>query len=155
MITVTHGSLEESVASTGEVAMSTRTPGHATARTPQALHAILEDAFNRGDLDALANAYDEDAAVVIPPEGQYVRGRDNIRAATAPVLALGPRFTSVVHKTLQTDGLALTHARWELLGTSADGRPVRLSGHGTIVSRRRPDGTWGIVLDNPLSPGFP
>jgi ketosteroid isomerase-like protein len=61
----------------------------------------------------------------------------------------------VVHRLLQTDGLALTHARWELVGAAADGRPMRLSGHGTIVSRRRPDGTWGIVLDNPLSPGFP
>jgi uncharacterized protein (TIGR02246 family) len=135
--------------------MSTRTPGHAAAHTPQALHTILVDAFNSGDIDALVDAYDEDAVLVVPPEGQQVQGRDNIRAATAPLVALRPHFTSVVHRMLQTDGLALTHARWELVGAAADGRPMRLSGHGTIVSRRRSDGTWGIVLDNPLSPGFP
>jgi uncharacterized protein (TIGR02246 family) len=135
--------------------MSTRTPGRAAAHTPQAVHTILVDTFNNGDVDALVDAYDEDAVLVVPPNGQQVRGRDNIRAAAAPLLALRPHFTSVVHRTLQTDGLALTHARWELVGAAADGRPMRLSGHGTIVSRRRSDGTWGIVLDNPLSPGFP
>lgn len=135
--------------------MSTPTAGHTVAHTPEALHAILEDAFNDGDLDALVDAYDEDAVLVVPPAGRSVRGRDSIRAATAPLLALGPYFTSVVHKTLQTDGLAVTYARWELVGAAADGSPMRLSGRGTIVSRRRPDGTWGIVLDDPLSPGFP
>jgi ketosteroid isomerase-like protein len=59
---------------------------------------------------------------------------------------------SVVVETLETDGLALTYASWELDGTGPDGGAVRLSGRGTIVSRRRPDGTWGIVLDNPMSP---
>jgi ketosteroid isomerase-like protein len=33
--------------------------------------------------------------------------------------------------------------------------PVRLTGRGTMVSRRQPDGSWGIVLDDPLSPGLP
>jgi ketosteroid isomerase-like protein len=27
-----------------------------------------------------------------------------------------------------------------------------LSGRATVVSRQRPDGTWRIVIDNPLSP---
>jgi uncharacterized protein (TIGR02246 family) len=134
--------------------MTTRTPGHSAAHTPEALHTILEDAFNSGDVDALVDAYEEDAVLVVP-KGPYVRGRDNIRAAKAPVLALGPHFTSVVQKVLQTDGLALTYARWELVGPASDHTAMRLSGRGTTVSRRRPDGTWGIVLDDPLSPGFP
>ena len=58
----------------------------------------------------------------------------------------------MVDKTLQTDEVALTHARWELVGTAADGSLTRLAGRGTIVSRRRPDGTWGVVLDDTLSP---
>jgi ketosteroid isomerase-like protein len=135
--------------------MSTVNKDRTAAGTPEALHALLADAFNEGDIDALVEAYDEDAVLVVPPAGRSVRGRDNIRAATAPLLALGPYFTSVVQKTVQTDGWALTYARWELVGATADGRPVRLSGRGTMVSRRRPDGTWGILLDDPLSPGFP
>ncbi len=113
---------------------------------------MLEVAFTSGDLDAYANAHEEDATVVVPPDGRVVHGRAAIRAAAAPVFALRPTLTSVVQKKLETDGLALTHAHWTLLGTDADGNRTEWSGRGTIVSRRRPDGTWGIVLDDPLSP---
>jgi uncharacterized protein (TIGR02246 family) len=122
------------------------------ARTPEAIHAVLADAFSRGDLDALVDVYDEDAALVVPTDGRVVRGRTDIRAATAPVLAASPRLTSVVEKKLESGGLALTQARWELVRTAADGSQMRLNGHGTIVSRRRPDGTWGVVLDDPSAP---
>jgi ketosteroid isomerase-like protein len=57
-----------------------------------------------------------------------------------------------VVKKVEGDGLALTHARWALAGTEADGSHVELSGRGTIVSRRQPDGGWRIVLENPLTP---
>jgi len=48
-------------------------------------------------------------------------GRDEIRAAVAPLLALAPEMATVMVTKLETDGLALT------------------------------DGTWRIVLDDPLS----
>jgi uncharacterized protein (TIGR02246 family) len=132
--------------------MDRRSSDRATPRSPAALHTILADAFSRGDIDALMDIYDEDAVVAVPPDGRYVRGRDSIRAAAAPMVALRPQMTSVVDKTLQSDELALTHAHWELVATSEDGSPMRLAGRGTVVSRRRPDGTWGIVLDDALSP---
>ena len=97
------------------------------ALTPEAVHAVLEDAFNRSDLDAYTEAYEPLATLVVPPEGRVVSGRAQIR-------------------------LALTHARWELTGTDADGTPMTMTGRGTIVSQRRPDGTWGILLDDPMSP---
>ena len=125
--------------------MDRRGSGRAAPRTPADLHIILADAFSRGDIDALLEIYDEDAVVAVPPDGRYVRGRDGIRAAATPVLALRPQMTSVVD-------MALTHAHWELVATSDDGSPMRLAGRGTVVSRRRPDGTWGIVLDDALSP---
>jgi uncharacterized protein (TIGR02246 family) len=119
------------------------------ARSPEEIHAILGAAFGRGDLDAVVDLYDEDAVLVVPTDGRTVRGRAEIRAATAPVLATAPRLTSVVERKLESGGLALTQARWELVGTTADGGALRLDGHGTIVSRCRPDGTWAIVLDAP------
>lgn len=122
------------------------------ARTPEALHAILEDAFNRGDLDAYTDAFEEDAVLISPPDGRVVRGRADIRAAAVPVFALKPRASIAFRQKLESGGLALSHARWTLAGTDGEGAPVELNGRGTIVSRRRADGTWRIVLDNPLSP---
>jgi ketosteroid isomerase-like protein len=122
------------------------------ALTPEAVHAVLEDAFNRSDLDAYTEAYEPLATLVVPPEGRIVSGRAEIRAATAPVFAGRVRLRSRVLRTVDGGGLALTHARWELTGTAADGAALTLTGRGTIVSRRRPDGTWGILLDDPMSP---
>lgn len=120
------------------------------AHTPDELHAIVQDAINRADLDAFLDAHDDDATVVVPPDGHAARGRDQIRAAIAPLLALAPEMTTVVAKRLETDGLALTHGRWQLAVTE-HGTRSELRGLGTMVSRRRRDGTWRIVLDDPLT----
>ena len=122
-----------------------------SAQSPEAVHALLEAAFNAGDLDAFMEIYDDDATLIVPPEGQRVSGRDAIRAAVQPTLALRPSAQIEVVEKLQADGLALTHARWSIVATDG-GERVEMSGRGTIVSRRQPDGSWRIVLDNPLSP---
>lgn len=121
------------------------------ARAPEELHALVEAAFNAGDVDRLVDLYDEDAALIVPPQGLRATGRRAIRAALAATLALRPRARMEVVDRLQTGGLALTHGRWTLAGTGEDGAPVELSGRGTMVSRRRPDGSWTIVLDHPMS----
>ena len=51
---------------------------------------------------------------------------------------------------IQSDGLALTQGQWTLTGSDGD-ELVEMSGRGTMVSRQQPDGSWRIVLDNPLS----
>ena len=118
------------------------------AHSPEETHALLVAAFNARDADALAELYEEDAALVVPPDGHRVSGRDAIRAAVGPALALGGRFRSEVVESLEADGLALTHVRWSLVAESES-----LAGRGAVVHRRQPDGSWRIVLDNPVSPG--
>jgi uncharacterized protein (TIGR02246 family) len=122
------------------------------AHSPEETHALLAAAFNAGDLDALVEVYEEGATLIVPPDGSLVSGREEIRSALAPTFALQPRADIQVVRKLQSDGLALTHARWRLAGTGAEGERVELAGDGTIVSRRQRDGSWLIVLDNPLSP---
>jgi uncharacterized protein (TIGR02246 family) len=122
------------------------------AHTPEEVHAVLEDVFNRSDVDAYMAIHEDDATVVVPPDGQQLHGPDAIRAAIEPLFAMSLRLTSTVRMTVSNGDLALTHARWELVGTAPGHATMRLAGNGTVVSRRRPDGTWGIVFDNPLSP---
>ena len=96
-------------------------PVRSAASTPEALHAIIVDAFNRGDVGAFLAAHEEGASVVVPPGGTCAHGLAEIRAATAPIIALRPRMTSVVYKTLRSNELALSHASWDLDGTAPDG----------------------------------
>ena len=121
------------------------------ARSPEEIHALLAATFNERDLDAYARNYEENAAMILPPEGNRASGRDAIRAAVEATFELRPSLQIDVVETLQADGLALTHARWSLTGTDA-GERVELSGRGTLVSRRQPDGSWRIVLENTMTP---
>ncbi len=121
-----------------------------SARTPEETHALLAAAFNAGDPDAFVQVYEEGAALIVPPDGQRVNGRDEIRRALEPTFALRPRAEIRVAQVLQSDGLALTRAEWTLVGTGAADEVVKLEGRGTIVSRRQEDGSWLIVLDDPI-----
>jgi uncharacterized protein (TIGR02246 family) len=123
-----------------------------TARTPEELHALVERAFNAADVDGFLALYREDATLVVPPDGAAVSGREAIREAIERTLALRPRAQMDVVGKLEADDLALTHGRWRLQGTDEDGNLVEMEGRGTMVSARQPDGSWRIVLDNPLTP---
>ena len=108
-------------------------------------------AFNARDIDRLVELYDEDATLIVPPEGAPATGKPAIREAIRATLALQPRARLVVLDKLEADGLALTQGLWTLVGTGEDGARVELSGRGTMVSRCQRDGSWKIVLDNPMS----
>lgn len=120
------------------------------ARTPEEIHTLIAAALNAGDGDAFVALHEPTATIVVPPEGRRVTGRDAIRAAIEPVAALRPLMRIEVVDKIQTDELALTHGQWALAGSDG-GEPIEMSGRGTMVSRRQPDGSWRIVLDNPLS----
>lgn len=122
------------------------------AKAPEELHALVEAAFNARDADLLVDLYDEAATLIVPPEGPRASGKDEIREAIVATMAMRPRARIEVLDKLETDGLALTHGRWTLAGTGADGSAVEMSGRGTMVSRRSGrDGSWKIVLDDPMS----
>ena len=121
-----------------------------TARSPEEIHSLIALALSDGDGDAFAALHEPTATIVVPPEGRRVTGRDAIRSAIEPVLALRPVMRIEVVDKIETDGLALTHGHWTLAGAEGD-ELIEMSGRGTMVSRRQPDGSWRIVLDNPLS----
>jgi len=119
---------------------------------PEQLNAAIAEAFRLGDVDAFVALHTSDATVVPPPDARPVHGRDAIRAATAPIIAMKPRMTSTAVKVVEGNGLALTHARWQLSAIAPNGEPLELHGRGTIVSVRQADGIWRIAIDDPLTP---
>lgn len=123
------------------------------ARSPEETHALLKAALNASDPDGFVDVFEEDATMIVPHDGSTVNGRAEIRRSLEPIVALTRRKAEIaVVGKLVNDGLALTHARWNVSGTDADGHAVELAGSGSIVSRRQPDGHWLIVLDNPITP---
>jgi uncharacterized protein (TIGR02246 family) len=101
-----------------------------------------------GDVDALIELYEPEATFA-PQPGKTAVGHEEIRAALTAFLAVRPRIEGEIEKVLSAGDTALVANRWKLTGTAPDGTPVNMSGRSADVLRRRPDGSWGIVIDDP------
>ena len=119
-----------------------------TAATPEATIERFSQLLAAGDLDSMVALYEPDATFA-PQPGESVSGRDAIRAALNGFLAVKPRMTGQIEKVLRTGDTALVANRWSLSGTAPDGQPVAMGATSADVLRRRPDGSWGIVIDDP------
>ena len=121
------------------------------ANAPEELHALVQAAINADDIEAFVDLYDDDATLIVPPRGARAVGKHAIREAVRATFGLKPDVRMEVLSKVEADGLALTQGWWRLVGTTEDGGLIEMTGRGAMVSRCQPDGTWKIVLDNPLS----
>ncbi|HET6362262.1 MAG TPA: DUF4440 domain-containing protein [Gemmatimonadota bacterium] len=121
------------------------------ARSAQAFSRALE----RGDAEGMAAQYVDDA-VVVPPGGRMIAGRDSIRAFWTP---RNPGFRTLAHS-LTTDRLevvgdvAIEVGTWRQEGQLRDEAPRESAGRYQVVWRRQPDGAWKMQFDTWTAP-FP
>jgi uncharacterized protein (TIGR02246 family) len=118
------------------------------AHSPEAIIDRFADLLAEGDLDALVDLYEPDAAFAAQP-GAVVVGRSAIRQALEPFVALRPRMVGAIEKVVTAADTALVINRWRLTGSQPDGTAVEMAGTSSDVLRRRPDGSWAIVIDDP------
>jgi len=122
------------------VATRTDTPGGTVERFSELLEA--------GRLEALLDLY-EDGAAFVPEPGRAVIGLESIRRELEQLVALRPTMSGVVEQVLEAGDTALVAYRWRLEATAPDGTPVRQGGRSADVLRRRADGSWGVIIDDP------
>ncbi len=123
------------------------------ARSPSEVHAIFQDAFNRGDVEALVALYEPEAVLVV--NRQPVMGVAAIRQAYQRMLARQGQMELETRSVVESgEGLAVLHGGWSLQSKGADGAITTVGGLSTEVVRRQPDGTWRFVIDEPYTPGI-
>lgn len=115
---------------------------------PEAVIERFSQLLAAGDLDSMMDLYEPEAAFA-PQPGASVEGHDQIREALEAFLAVSPRMDGTIEKVLEAGDTALVANRWRLTGSAPDGSPVEMAGTSADVLRRRPDGSWGILIDDP------
>ena len=121
------------------------------ANSPSEIHAIFQDAFNRGEVEALVALYELNAVLVV--NRQPVIGLDAIRQAYQHMLTRQGRMELTTRSVLESgEGLAVLHGSWCLEFPSADSAMTTIHGLSTEVVRRQPDGRWLFVIDEPRTP---
>lgn len=122
-----------------------------SARTPEDVHHRWTRFFLAGDLDGCVSMYEPNAIMIdVGHPGQFVSGHAAIREGLNDLLAIKKEFELRFLKALESGDIAILYSRWKLAGTGRDGSAVRMKGQTSDVVRRQPDGSWLLVIDNPL-----
>lgn len=118
------------------------------ARTPVEAIEKCAEMIQAGDIDGLIQLYDPDIVMMMEP-GKVQVGLDALREFFTPLLALRPKMKFTRLSLLEADGVAQLSYRWESTSIAPDGSVMELKGISSDVVRRRPDGSWAVIIDNP------
>jgi ketosteroid isomerase-like protein len=102
-----------------------------------------------GDVDKIVSYWSDDA-ILLPPDGPAVVGKQAIRSFVAEAFEV-PGFSITWqsnHAVVSADGsLGYTVGTNSITTTGADRRPVTTRGKGVAVWRKEPNGAWRCVVD--------
>jgi ketosteroid isomerase-like protein len=116
------------------------------ARRPEETAELVSAALSDGDLEAVLAQYERGAVLQPWAAGAGLGGR-SLRDTITDLMALRLPLSAAVHTVLASGDLALVLAEREIAGTGPASERIRLSGLGSSVVRRQPDGTWRIVAE--------
>ena len=117
-------------------------------KTPADLLYLQVEEFNRGNVSFLMTLYEKDACFASNP-GQVVQGLESIRRSLQGFIDMKVKLEARVRRVIQAGNLALLTTEWSIVGTEPDGKPINLTGRGTVVLRSQFDGSWLMVIENP------
>jgi ketosteroid isomerase-like protein len=93
----------------------------------------------------------EPDAISLPPTGDPAINTTEARwELFGGMLTLSPKVALNVTRTLVRGDTAMVTGSWTLEGKDPDNNPVTMEGHYADVVRRQADGSWLIIIDNPL-----
>jgi len=116
---------------------------------PEHLHEEFANALRAKDPERLLDIY-EPGAFTVQPDGGRVAGEEAMRAMVSGLIASGADMQGAVRKVLINDDLALTSSAWSNEVALPNGTTTMAHGITAELSRRQPDGTWKVVIDDPM-----
>ena len=116
---------------------------------PDQIHQAFLQATNSNDVDALVAMYDPDG-IAVRLDGGECTGAAAMRAMFSELTEMIRHIDGGTRKVFVAGDLALTSGTWTAEVVLPDGSTVRQSGTTAEVSRRQPDGTWKLVIDDPM-----
>ena len=118
--------------------------------TARRVDEIFQEAMNECDLDKAMSLYAENAVFVQEPGKPALTGLDNIRKVIEEFQAIKPELKVEVLQFIEVDDVAFFTLKWDIKGTSPEGKEINVSSYDGNVVKRQPDGSWKTLIDNPF-----
>lgn len=115
---------------------------------PSEIHDTFMNAVNAQDVEGLLAMYDT-GGIAVQLDGGECSGSDAMRAMFADLTRSISTIEGATRKVLVSDDVALSSAAWTAEISLPDGSIITQHGTTAEVSRRQPDGTWRVVIDDP------
>ena len=122
------------------------------ARSPLEIVELLDEAFNRGDIEAVLDFYEDEATMVVEP-GRLAAGKTELRRVYEWIFSniKGAAKQEKCH-VIEAGDIALFTSKWSFSGMTLDGNSVSRESYASVIMRKQRDGEWRIVVDNSWGP---
>jgi uncharacterized protein (TIGR02246 family) len=127
--------------------MTDKATGMVRIEDPKDAPKVCVHAFNAGDIDGLANLFEPEAVIIMPP-GQTIRGHTEIREVFTQIPATWKRWEIKLISHHRVGDIALNTVEHTLYSDDPNGSPNTLSLRAAVVFRRQADGSWRFLIDN-------
>jgi ketosteroid isomerase-like protein len=78
-----------------------------------------------------------------------VKDLEDMRQTFQDLIDMKGKLEAKAKRVFQAGGLALLITEWSITAAEPDGKPIRLTGRGTVFLRSQSDGSWLMVIENP------
>jgi uncharacterized protein (TIGR02246 family) len=113
---------------------------------PRDVHDTFMAALNAKDVERLLAVYDT-SGIAVQLDGGECTGA--MRAMLAGLAGTIGGIRGTTRKVFVVGDIALTSGTWTANVTLPDGSVTTQHGTTAEVSRRQPDGTWRVLIDDP------
>lgn len=122
------------------------------AKSPLEIVELLDEAFNRGDIEAVLDFYEDGATMVVEP-GRLAAGKTELRKVYEWIFSniKGAAKQERTH-VIEAGDIALFTSKWSFSGMTLDGNSVSRESYASVIMRKQRDGEWRIVVDNSWGP---
>lgn len=114
------------------------------------LHADSATAYNSRDLDRWADLYHQESVLLDSSGKQAAIGRNEIRSALEPFLALNGKMQIQTVYAIQYGDLTVLRGSIEIDYRDQAGTPQKIVTESIEVATRGSDGIWRFKIDHPF-----